>query len=166
MIELIRHHVIPAAYSLLPPRMQTVEATALLYAIGLQESRFTHRQQVGGPARGFWQFERGGGVTGVLTHRASAQHATAVFSGLQYSLPGDVLARIDAVYALIAHNDVAACALARLLLWTDGKSLPSEVLGPTAGWLAYTRNWRPGKPHRDTWDEFWRQGWLLARQGF
>lgn len=166
MIELVRRHVLPAAYSVLPLRMQTMEATALLYAIGLQESRFKHRVQVGGPARGFWQFERGGGVTGVLTHRATAGHATAVMDKLQYRLPGDVLHRIDSVYDLIAHNDVAACALARLLLWSDPKALPAEVLGPQAGWLAYTRNWRPGKPHRDTWDGFWRQGWTLARQGF
>ena len=28
----------------------------MLLAIGLQESRFVHRRQIGGPACGFWQF--------------------------------------------------------------------------------------------------------------
>ena len=72
-------HVVQAvneSLRLLPPAMGSKEARAMLYAIGLQESRFTHRAQVidgggKGPARGYWQFERGGGVTGVLRHPAS-----------------------------------------------------------------------------------------------
>ena len=50
----------------------------MLLAIGLQESRLTHRRQIGGPARGLWQFERGGGVAGVLRHAASRDHALSV----------------------------------------------------------------------------------------
>lgn len=45
------------------PSMDSVRARMMLLAIGLQESRFEHRRQLGnGPARGFWQFESGGGV--------------------------------------------------------------------------------------------------------
>ena len=60
---------------LLPAAMNTRKARVLMYAIALQESRFTHRRQIGGPARGFWQFERGGGVRGVMTHPSSARYA-------------------------------------------------------------------------------------------
>ncbi len=175
MIELVRKHVAPAAYSLLPLKMQTLEATALLYAIGLQESRFEYRDQTDplqreGPALGFWQFERGGGVRGVMRHPASKVHLYNALEALQYKkradqLPATLDAQEDFVWRAIEHNDVLGWLVARLLLYTDGKALPSEVLGPVAGWLAYTRNWRPGKPHPETWDEFWRQGWLLARQG-
>jgi hypothetical protein len=35
----------------LPGRFASLEATVLLVAIGLQESRFKYRQQIGGPAR-------------------------------------------------------------------------------------------------------------------
>ncbi|MCV6902125.1 MAG: hypothetical protein NTT76_05400, partial [Achromobacter xylosoxidans] len=60
---------ISPALALLPAGMDTQAAHVMLLAIGLQESRFTHRQQIGGPARGFWQFEKGtrasrGGVWG------------------------------------------------------------------------------------------------------
>ena len=42
-------HVVQAvneALRLLPPAMDSKEARVMLYAIGLQESRFTHRAQV------------------------------------------------------------------------------------------------------------------------
>ncbi|WP_231906850.1 hypothetical protein [Cupriavidus sp. D384] len=68
---------IDPALAMLPSTMDTPEARVLLLATGLQESEFMHRRQMGnGPARGFWQFERGtrasrGGVTGVCLHPAS-----------------------------------------------------------------------------------------------
>ena len=48
----------------LPDRMLSDEAVTMMLAIGYQESRFEHRRQIRGPARGFWQFEHGGGVVG------------------------------------------------------------------------------------------------------
>ncbi len=57
----------------------TPEGRLMLLAIGLQESRFEHRRQLGnGPARGFWQFEAGGGVKGVMTHLASRDDARRI----------------------------------------------------------------------------------------
>ena len=53
---------IDPALSLLPPVMDTRAARAMIISICLQESRLQHRRQIGGPARGFAQFERGGGV--------------------------------------------------------------------------------------------------------
>ncbi|MOA63587.1 hypothetical protein D3C78_1893600 [compost metagenome] len=49
-----------------------------------------------------------------------------------------------------------AAALARLLLWTDPARLPA--LGEVAkSWELYLRTWRPGKPHRHTWDALYAQ---------
>ena len=53
MIGHILAHVMPAAFSLLPPNMDSREARVMLLAIGMQESRFKHRKQIGGPAKGF-----------------------------------------------------------------------------------------------------------------
>ena len=133
------------AYKLLPSRMDSPQATVMLLAIGLQESRFEHRRQIGGPARGFWQFERGGGVRGVLNHPASKAHALAVCADR------GVEPTAAKVYERLEHDDVLAAAFARLLLWTDRPPLPPIGHGPAA-WSLYTRTWRPGKPHRKTWD--------------
>lgn len=140
----IRERAIAPALALLPARMSSREAEIMLLAIGLQESRFQHRRQIGGPARGFWQFEQGGGVRGVLRHSASREHALSVCR------VRNVIATEGAVYAALEHDDVLAAAFARLLLWTDPKALPA--LGDEqAAWDLYLRTWRPGKPHRHTW---------------
>src|SRR5688500_15339808 len=68
--------IVEPALLLLPESMTSKKATCLLIAIALQESRLTYRKQLGnGPARGLWQFERAGGVAGVLSHAASKRHA-------------------------------------------------------------------------------------------
>lgn len=141
----IRERAIAPALALLPARMDSVSAVAQMLAIGLQESRFEHRRQIGGPARGFWQFEQGGGVRGVLRHSSSREHAQAVCRAR------NVIATESAVYTALEHDDVLAAAFARLLLWTDPKPLPA--LGDEQGaWDLYLRVWRPGKPHRHTWN--------------
>ena len=56
-----------AAAALLPPELNTRPAWAMLFASGMQEDRLDARRQIGGPARGFWQFELGG-IAGVLSH--------------------------------------------------------------------------------------------------
>lgn len=149
--------MIDGALALLPTQMDSPEARVMLHAIGWQESRFTHRFQVvagepgeKGPARGFWQFERGGGCAGVLRHRASRywMHHLCTVRGCQPSP--------DALWRQIERDDVLAAGAARLLLFTDPKRLPA--LGDEAGaWGLYERVWRPGKPHRDTWAQAYRQ---------
>lgn len=156
-IDYIRLTVIPAAMSMLPERMDSPGARAMLLAIGLQESRFEHRKQIRGPARGFWQFEENGGVRGVLNHRATKPLITGVLERLQYS------ALVDTSYEAIAHNDMLACCYARLLLFTHPEALP----GPNEagkGWTQYIDTWRPGRPHRSTWDEFHAQAWEELRK--
>ena len=70
LTEVLRLAIEPALL-LLPARMESAEATVMLLAIGLQESRLEHRRQIKGPARSFWQAEKGGGmVHGVLRHPA------------------------------------------------------------------------------------------------
>ena len=136
---------------LLPPAMDSTEARVLMYAIGLQESRFTHRAQVidgggKGPARGLWQFERGGGVAGVLRHPASRFWANSVCNAR--NVPAQPLN----TWLALETDDVLAAALARLLLFTDPARLPA--VGEQAdSWSYYMRNWRPGKPHPRTWPE-------------
>ena len=42
--DYVARHVLPAAFALLPPQMDSPQARAMLMAIGWQESRFSHRR--------------------------------------------------------------------------------------------------------------------------
>lgn len=143
--------VYAASLRLLPDNMHSKAARAMVLAIGLQESRFEHRRQIAGPARGFWQFELGG-IAGVLTHQATRPHIMDVLAKLRYD------ASPHTSYVAIEHNDLLACCYARLLLWTLTERLP-WVDEPERGWWQYLSAWRPGKPHEETWPEFYRQAW-------
>lgn len=146
MIQVIDRYVIPSVFSLLPLEMRSPEAHALLLAIGLQESRFEHRRQIGGPARGFWQFEEIG-VRGVLSHHASVQHAKWLWQALGYR-PTDI--SVGSVYAAIEHNDMLAAGFARLALWRVPGQLP-RIGEQDRAWGAYIEAWGPGKPKPATW---------------
>lgn len=154
MIDQVRRYIIPAAYELLPPVMASDQATALLLAIGWQESRFAYRRQVNGPARGFWQFEVGGGVTGVLRHEQTRLLARKALVALAY--PHEPTPH--GVHMVIENNDIVAAVFARLLLWTVPGNLP-EKFERDSGWAQYISGWRPGKPHVDVWPESWSMGW-------
>ncbi len=158
LLDTIMHEAIHPAMALLPAYMDKPEASVMLLAIGLQESRFMFRFQKlagrpyeKGPARGFWQFERGGGVHGVMTHDDSRQYAEGVAK--VRGVPFDAVL----IHARLETDDVLAATFARLLLWTDRKALPSLDANPEEAWQCYTRNWRPGRPHRSTWNEFHAQ---------
>lgn len=150
LLREIRNGPMAEALLLLPARMTSPQAEVMLLAIGLQESRFTHRRQIGGPARGFWQFEKGGGVAGVLRHPSSKDIAVRVCDAR------GVAPVAEQVYQRLEHDDVLAAAFARLLLWTDPRPLPAQG-EVTAAWDLYLRTWRPGKPHRQTWDALYAQ---------
>lgn len=150
-LQQVRREIIAPAFKLLPDRMGTKAAEVMLLAIGLQESRFLHRRQINGPARSFWQGEKGGGmVHGVPRHISTMRSAEKVFEARGVP-PTD-----DAVYAAIETDDVLACCLARLLLYTDRFALP-EIGDVHAAWELYLRTWRPGKPHPDTWAQLYQQ---------
>lgn len=126
-------------------------ARVMVLTIGLQESRFKYRRQMGnGPAKSFWQFERGGGVKGVLTHPASKVKALALCAARK--VPPEALA----VWNAMEFDDVLGAGMCRLLLLTDPKPLPAVDDAPRA-WDYYLRTWRPGKPHRATWDDLHAQ---------
>lgn len=145
--------VIASGMAILPSRLDTPDARVQLYAIGRQESRFEVRRQHGnGPAAGFWQFERGGGVVGVMSHRASKDLAITACSrrGVRFDS--------TAVWRALQTDDVLATVFARLLLLTDPAPLPrATVENASAGWQTYVRNWRPGRPHPETWARFWAE---------
>lgn len=153
MVEYMARHLVPAALDLLPANMTGPRATAMLLAIGLQESRFQHRRQVNGPARGFWQFERAG-VVGVLMHRSTSGHVRTVLGALAYDADADEAE----IQAALEHNDVLAAAVARLLLWT----VPGALPGPgdaAVGWAQYVEGWRPGRPRPETWRAAYQVAW-------
>jgi len=141
---------IEPALAMLPIHMTSDEAAVLMIAIGLQESRLKYRRQIGGPAVGLWQFEKGGGVHGVLTHSETNIWARVCCA------KRDIFANEDAVYKALPSDDVLAAAFARLLLWADPKPLPA-IGDAINAWDYYERNWRPGKPHPETWDDLYQQ---------
>lgn len=157
LLDSIIHRSINPALQLLPPKMDSDAARVEMLAIGLQESRFEWRFQKTkdpyrkGPARGFWQMERGGGVWGVMHHDASKDLALEVCKARAVPFD-DVL-----VHARLEFDDVLAAAFARLLLWTDTRALPGVDATAEEGWQYYIRNWKPGKPHREFWDGYHAQ---------
>jgi hypothetical protein len=156
MTPAIRGNITKAMH-LLPPAMLSDRALVMLYAIGLQESRFTARRQlVGnpprptGPAKGFWQFERGGGCKGVVNHPASRYWMAQVCAarGVDFNA--------TAIWNAIENDDILAACAARLLLFTDPRRLP-EVGDEKGAWSLYMRVWRPNKPHPSTWPRLYAE---------
>jgi len=139
------------ALALLPAKMDTPQARIQLLATGLQESRFEYRRQMNdGPAKSFYQMERGGGCAGLVRHPASRELMKQVC--IERSCAFTALA----IWNAIEHDDILASAGARLLYWTDPKPLPA--IGDAGGaWDYYIRVWRPGKPHPSTWPGFYAQ---------
>lgn len=153
---LLETAIIPAL-RLLPSNMDSDAAIAMLIAIALQESRIEHRRQIGGPAHGYWQFEQGGGVRGVLTHPATKDAIQSALVALDYPATTDA----GDCYAAIEHNDILAACFGRLLLYSLPDTLPHRAAVDQA-WDQYLKAWRPGRPHRETWDAFYEQAWGLV----
>jgi hypothetical protein len=135
-------------------RLHTPIAEQYLLTIGLQESRLTEtiqRDASGRPlvtlARGFWQFEKGGGVRGVLRH-SSTEWFRKLLAEADWPLTE------DALHYMLAYNQHLATVAARALLWTDPRQLIDDE---AAAWETYARVWRPGRPHRQTWRAFWQE---------
>jgi len=122
--------IIRPALCALPIKLQGERAEVMLLAIGLQESRFIHRKQINDPAKGFWQFERNG-VRGVLSHPASDTLALKLCSE-------HAAKSAEQVHILLETQDILACQLARLLLWTDPRPLP-EIGEVMSAWDYYVR---------------------------
>ena len=128
---------IAAGLALLPAKMNSIDASVLLYATSRQENPQRLAQQVGGPAVGDYQFEKGGGVKGVMTHDAVEDLCRAVCTARKVSFDA------GSIYQALKTDAVFAAALARLLYYTDPKSMPYEG-DELAAWQLYLRTWRPG----------------------
>lgn len=170
-MELIKvnKQIMDRVFTYFPESYDTQAARVLMLTIGLQESRFTSRRQLiskvvngkkvlvpEGPAIGFWQFELGnsvskGGVWGVLNHFRVGPIAK------QFCRQLGIAADPKTVWLAMETNDVLAAGFARLLLLADAQALP-KVGDVEGAWKCYAeRTWRPGKPHRETWDAFYNQ---------
>lgn len=150
-LDEVTRTAINPALALLPKQMDSPRARVMLLSIGQQESRFEYRRQMGnGPAKGFWQFERGGGVKGCMSHQLSKPLLESLCKARGVAF--DAMA----IWNALETDDVLAAGLARLLLWTEPQNLP-DVSDVDGAWELYLRTWRPGKPHVSTWADFHRK---------
>ncbi len=155
--ELLSSAIVPALTFL---HLDSPQARQQLLAIALQESGIKHRRQVtasgkeDGPAVSFWQLERGGGCTGVLTHTAveGRMRAACIARGIACT-PA-------ALWEAMKVDDVLGAIAARLLLYTLPQPLP---MASVDGWSQYVAAWRPGKPKPDTWVDNWQTAGRVVR---
>jgi len=154
VISRINDGPLTQALRLLPAKMDTLPARVQVLTTGMQESKLTFQVQHGdGPAHGIFQFERGGGVKGVMTHPATKDLARAVCDTL-----GVPFTTMDVWNSLAGDGemDVLDCAFARLLYWTLPGGMPA-IHDIDGSWKYYLSAWRPGKPHPETWPDNRRQ---------
>lgn len=151
--KLLKTAIIPALSDLQDGGiLDTKEARRFMLAIALQESGLKHRRQVvtggkeNGPAASFWQFEKGGGCVGVLTHRSAAKRMKDCCDAY------NVEATPQGLWEAMRYQDIVAATAARLLIYTLPTSLPRTA---EEGWRQYIAAWRPGKPHPQTWAGHW-----------
>lgn len=138
------NEAITAAFNMLPVKMAGQKARVILLAIQLQEDPQQLRAQMNnGPARGLWQFEKGGGCKGVLNHPATKREAERVCE-LRHVTPTP-----EDVWATIRTDDVLAACFARLLMFSDPQPLP-EIGEVRQAFDLYLRTWRPGAYTRGT----------------
>lgn len=121
-------------------------AQAMLLAIAGQEGGWQFRQQVGGPAHSFWQFEKGGGVTALYRNMLTTNLVAKLCAATETSFDPDSIYQKMAVQ----EGDLLSFGMARLLLWVDARPLPDPT-DDAATWDYYQRNWRPGRPGPDRW---------------
>lgn len=164
--EILNSTIFPAAFSLLPAGMDSVQARAMLLAIGLQESKLRDRAQlVGGavewwhsidpPANSYYQFENVS-IRLMLQHSVARHLLIPALSALDYPVDAPGI-----IHEAVRDNDILATILARALLRTVPEALP-EQREQQRGWEQYLWAWRPGKPHPKTWAENWRKAWTVV----
>lgn len=157
-----KKNLIEAACTLLGGQFTGQEATRMLLAIGLQETGFDTEFQQPGPARGWWQFEHGGGVKAVAQHSATRPHLARLVNflgewptnpeGLYDRTEREAFVDKDFLFERLDNDEVLAAGMARLLLWPHPAPIPTTI---EAAWRYYLDQWRPGKPHRGRWDKCW-----------
>lgn len=161
-LRLLNSAILPALADLATGGIRdTPMARQMLLCIALQESEAIRRRQRtasgydDGPAMGFWQFEKGGGCVGVLTHQAVAKHMRWVCNA--YTIEPNSAA----LWKAIQFQDVVAASAARLLLYTLPQALPTTE---AEGWEQYLQAWRPGAPHPEKWAGHWATAARVVRE--
>lgn len=156
--RLLYECAIAPALTLLP-QMRSERAEVQLLATSLLESDYlrARRQYEGGPARGFWQFEKVA-VRHVLQHPASQRHIAMLCRELCVDMD------VESIHEAIEYQDILAAGVARLNYWTDRRPL-APIDDADTGWTLYVTIWRPGKPAGgwkkgmatpDKWYKCWR----------
>lgn len=144
---------IEAGLVLLPEPLRSLDAKVQLYATSIQENPTRASRQLIkkdgklqpiGPAAGDYQFEKTGGIRGLLNFKSDR---------VQVMLRSVCAARqvpqtIDGLFDGVQRDAVLAAALARLLYFTDSGALPKAGAEQYA-WDVYLRTWRPGAYERD-----------------
>jgi hypothetical protein len=149
-VDTINRGCLTDAMLLLPPAMDSIRARAQVLKIGLQESRYATRFQMGGgPARSYWQFETGG-IKGIFTHRLTKDLVKNVCK--QLGVPHSILS----IYSAMGHNDVLGAAMARINLWWHAQPLP-QIADEQGSYRYYIDCWNPGKPKPDKWPALHRE---------
>jgi hypothetical protein len=146
----------PPLNTMLGVPFPSLEAETMLLAIGLQESGFATRVQHHGPAHGFWQFEKGGGVHDFVIH--GDHRIQEAVRELGWELNTQVL--YDGLATI--EGDHMAVMLARDLLYQYPHPLPA-LSDIDEGWKQYLALWRPGKPSRARWDSVYAQALRTVR---
>jgi hypothetical protein len=144
--------------SLLPKVMDSAEARAMILSVALQETKLLARRQYEhGPARGFCQWEPGAhaAIAEVFLNRASGMKAVGFCEALT------IVPSVSTVYEAVEYSDILCAGFARLLLWASPKPLPGPN-DPQAGWDLYYGQWRPGRPHRDSWEWCFSTAWATV----
>lgn len=143
---LLRDVVVPALGTVLQHQMNSPEAQVMLLAIAGQESGLAYRRQMeNGPARGLWEFEKNG-IYGVVQALPDAVMSICLNAGIKPNV-------LD-IYTALETDDILACRLARLLLYSDHHTLP-PLESMQAAWVTYLRNWKPGLPDRTRWTHWY-----------
>lgn len=144
---------IDAGLALLPEPLRSLDAKVQLYATSIQENPTRASRQLIkkdgklqpiGPAAGDYQFEKTGGIRGLINFKSTR---------LQQMLDHVCAERMwgkteDALFSAVQVDPVLAAALARLLYFTDSGALPKAGAEQYA-WDVYLRTWRPGAYERD-----------------
>lgn len=118
-------------------------ARILVLTIAGQESNWAARRQTPvAYARSYWQFELGGGVSGLF--QVTPTQLKKVCASLDIPYDRNV------VFEAMAWNDRLAGSMARLLLYSDPRPLP--VVGDVEGAYHYYDDiWRPGSKRPNEW---------------
>lgn len=159
--KLLQTAIIPALKELESHGINdSFEARRMVLAMALQESGLRYRRQIvggmeSGPACSFWQFERGGGCRGVLTHPSTKRRAVKFCRDYRIE-PSEA-----GLWEAMRYQDIVAAAMARLLLYTLPDPLPQTA---EQGWSQYVEAWRPGKPHPQTWAGHWESADKAAKE--